>query len=537
MKLWLLLWGVVMLTSCHTNNRSQKEQNLHINLKAEPVSLDPRKGNDMVASQLHFMLFEGLLKLTPDMTTSLAQAKSYDISADGKTYTFHLGNTKWSNNSPVTARDFEMSWKSLLDPSFPCPDAYLLYAVKNAKLAKKGEISLDEVGIRSIGEKTLVIELEHPSLNFLQIVASSVLLPVSWENSKKNPHWATSVEQFVSNGPFKLKKWKFNQEMVLEKNENYHLAKDVKLNHISIDIIDREMAVLHMFTTGYFDLIGTPLSFFPAMLQQDLEKKDLLTFFPVATTKFLAFNTSSFPFNDKNIRRAFALAIDRKTIVNHITQLKEKEALNVIPPALLPKQELSLFKDGDITEAKACLQKGLAELNLQAKDLKNVSLMYCGNEINHLLAQELQNRWLAVLGIQVNLEQVEFKVLHERSKNSAFSIGLFAWVADYADPMNILERFEDKTNHRNYAKWENERYNGLLKEALAASSKQHYYEKVREAENLLVDEMPITCLYHDNYSFLIRPYIRDFYISPLGHIYFEKISVDTAMKREPILLE
>ena len=141
---------------------NKREQNLRINLRVEPVSLDPRKGNDMVASQLHFMLFEGLLRLNPDMTLSPAQAHSYDLSADGKIYTFHLRDAKWSDGTPVTAYDFEKSWKSLLDITFYSPDAYLLYAVKNAKRAKMGEISLQEVGIHSKNAKTLVVELERP---------------------------------------------------------------------------------------------------------------------------------------------------------------------------------------------------------------------------------------------------------------------------------------------------------------------------------------------------------------------------------------
>ena len=128
-----------LFMSCSNIGPSMRktEQNLKLSITREPVSLDPRKGNDMVTSQFHFMLFEGLLKLNPDLTLSPAQAKSYEISDDHKTYTFHLAETKWSDGTPVTAYDFEKCWKSMLNPVFPCPDAYLLYPIKNAKLAKK----------------------------------------------------------------------------------------------------------------------------------------------------------------------------------------------------------------------------------------------------------------------------------------------------------------------------------------------------------------------------------------------------------------
>lgn len=525
-----------MCIACSDNAASfnNKECSLRINLRKEPCSLDPRKGNDMVASQLHFMLFEGLLRLNSDMSLSCAQAISYEISPDGKIYTFHLGNNKWSDGSSVTAYDFEKSWKSILDPHFPSPDAYLLYMIKNAQLAKEGKTSLEDVGVYSKDEKTLLVELAYPSPHFLQTVASSVLLPIPSRIEEKHPDWASSVPHFVSNGPFRLQEWQLNQEIVLEKNSYYRKAEEVGLKQVFIEIIDREMAVLHMYASGYFDLIGTPLSFFPVALQQDLEKKKCLNFFPVATTKFLAFNTTSFPFHNVNIRRALAFAIDRKAIVEHITQLHEKEALNVIPPVLLSVQENPLFSDSDKARAKECLRKGLEELNIPLKSLGPITFIYCSNEINYLIAQELQNRWQDVLGVRVDIEQVEFQTLHERSEKGEFSIGIFAWLADYGDPMNILERFENTGIHRNYSKWQSVAYNALLEKARHTTSQREYLEKIQSAEKLLIEEMPLTCLYHGNYAFLVQPYVKGLEISPLGHIYFDKIRIDSSKKISPL---
>ena len=521
--IYLFLLCAMMSCSQAQPSKPFKQQSLRINLRKEPVSLDPRKGNDMVASQIHFMLYEGLLRLNPDMSLSLAQAKSYEVSPDLKTYTFCLKNTCWSDGSAVTAHDFEKAWKSILDPKFPSPDAYLLYPIKNAKNAKEGKLPLDQVAIQAKDAKTLVVELENPTPYFLQIVASSVLLPVNANKDQTNPQWASKSEEILSNGPFRLKEWKFNQEMIFEKNPQYHLANKVKLNHIFVDIIDREVAVLHMYANGHFDLVGTPLSFFPSELAHDLEKKKLLTFYPVANTKFLAFNTAQAPFHNANIRRAFAHAIHRKSIVEHITRLGQSEALNVIPPVLLAG-DVSYFSDGDAAKAREYLKKGMDEL--QVEKLGPITFMYVSSEINHLLAQELQQVWSKTLGVSVNLEHVEFKTLHERSSKGDFSIGLFAWLADYGDSMNILERFTDKNNHRNYPKWENVAYQGLIEEAHRMSSSSLYFEKIRQAEQLLIDEMPLTCLFHENYAFLIQPHVKGFAVSPLGHIYFDQMAIE-----------
>lgn len=531
-KPWLIFFGAVMcaIMSCHrVGPRPEKsDQNLKFSLMKDPLSLDPRIGNETVATQLHFMLFEGLLKLNPDMSLSPAQAKSYEISEDRKTYTFHLDDSKWSDGSAVTAYDFERSWKSLLDPNFPCPDAYLLYSIKNAEAVKKGEIPIDEVGISVTDPKTLVVELGAPSPYFLQIVACSVLLPVNLKS--KDPNWAQSPKHFISNGPFTLKQWRFNQEIVLDKNLHYLRAAEVKLNRITAEIIPRELAALHMYASGHFDLVGAPLSLFPTILHEDLEKKKLASVYPVAMTKFLAFNTSAFPFNNANMRRAFAYAINRKAIVENITQLQEKEALNLVPPILIPGHETTLFADDDAVKARECFKKGLEELKIQPKDLLNIPFMYVASELNHLLAQELQERWFKVFGVRIAIEGIDFKTLHERSKAGKYAIGIFVWLADYGDPMNILERFQDRTNHRNYSKWQNEEYNTLIKKMLSASSRQEYLEKVKEAEDFLIDEMPVTGLFHDNFVFLIHPYVRGFAVSPLGHIYFERLSIDSAKK-------
>ncbi|MBI3236615.1 MAG: hypothetical protein HYZ48_02785, partial [Chlamydiales bacterium] len=297
---------------------------------------------------------------------------------------------------------------------------------------------------------------------------------------------------------------------------------------VFIDILDREMAALHMYASGYYDLIGTPLSFFPNILLQDLEQKKLLATFPVAATKFLAFNTTSSPFQNVHIRKAFAYAISRKELIKHITQLDEKEALNILPP-VLSSENTAYISDGDFVNARASLKKGLQELAID--DLGSIRFMYFASETNNLLAQELQQMWSRVLGVNVLLEHVEFKTLHERSKQGDFSIGLFMWVADYADPMSILDRFTDQANHRNYPKWENETYNRCLQDSLTAASYPEYIKNIRQAEKLLIDEMPLTCLFHENYAFLIHPHVQNFFISPLGHIYFDRIDLDFSKKK------
>ena len=123
-------------TGCKSENSVEKKKILRLNFYKTPPTLDPRKGSDPVASTFHFMLFDGLTGLTKESSSTLILADSYENSKDFKTYTFHLKKAKWSNGEPITAYDFEKSWKEMLSPSFPCPNAHLLFPIKNAENAK-----------------------------------------------------------------------------------------------------------------------------------------------------------------------------------------------------------------------------------------------------------------------------------------------------------------------------------------------------------------------------------------------------------------
>lgn len=511
-----------MLSACSTTHVSGITENkdLWTCINKEPVSLDPRKGNDVVASQIHFMLFEGLVRVNPDMTISLGQAESYEISPDKKTYVFHLRDACWSDKSPVTSYDFEASWKSILDPCFPSPDAYLLYCIKNARLAKMRHISKEYIGIQSIDAKTLVIELEYPVPYFLHIAASSVLLPINAKKDQEDIKWSSHLQNFISNGPFQLKRWALNEQVVLQKNPHHHRAHEITLDHIIIDILDSEMKAFELYLKGRYDVIGSPFTYFPCDQLDMLKAERIVSFFPVAGTKFLSFNTSRGVLQNTNIRRALAYAISRKTIIERITKFNEKEALNVIP-SLLVSDHVAYFMDGDELTAKECFRKGVQELNIN--QVENISLTYVASELNHILAQELQHIWLRVLGIDIVLKAIDFKMLHAYAQQGEYDIALFVWLADYGDPMSILERFTDKENPRNYPKWENARYDHCLREARAMAASNQYGKKLREAEEILIDEMPFTCLFHESFAFLISSKIHNFTVSPIGHIHFDRI--------------
>ncbi len=498
---------------------------VHLNLKGEPPTLDPRKGGDVISSHMHFLLFEGLVRLNPDNSISPAQAQSFEISEDGKVYTFIMRDTFWSDGTPVTAYDFEKAWKDILDPAFPSLNAHLLYPIKNAESAKCGRVALSEVGIAAEDSKTLVITLEKPTPYFLDLISFCVFFPVSSQKDQAHPDWAYNAgEHFVSNGPFILKEWKHNNELVAMKNPMYWDNTRVRPDLIHFSMIDDEMTALRMFENGELDMIGQPLSPLAIDALPALKKKGLVQKYPIGGTTMIAFNVDKAPFNNAKIRKAFAYAIDREAIVKNITQMGEIPALNAVPPVLKNNRNHAFFKDSDIIQAKALLDEGMKELGITKESFKDVVYYYTSSDLNHMIAQAIQQQWQNALGIQIKIENTEHKVLMDKLTKRDYSLAQNLWVAQYNDQMNILERFKFKTNAKNYANWENPEYIRLIEDSFYENGLKRA-EILEKAEEIFLSEMPICPIYHWDMTFIVQPHLDNVGITPIGDLVFEKLNL------------
>ncbi len=501
-------------------------QCIHLNLKNEPATLDPRKGGDVISSHMHFLLFEGLVKLNPDNSITSAQAKTFDISKDGTIYTFVLRDSLWSDGAPVTAFDFEKAWKDILDPSFPSLNAHLLYPIKNAEAAKKGKVPLCEVGVAAKDDKTLVITLEKPTPYFLDLIAFCVFFPVNRQNDERYPDWAHHAgEHYVCNGPFILKEWRHNNEIVVEKNPLYWDQTRVIPDLIHFSMIDNEMTTLQMFENGQLDMIGEPLSPLPVDALPTLKKKGRVMRHPVGGTTMITFNVDKAPFNNVKIRKAFAYAIDRESIVKNITQMGETPALNAVPPVLKNNRNHAFFKDADYSQAKALLEEGMKEMGITREAFKDVTYFYSTTELNHKIAQAVQQQWFHALGLRIKIENLDHKVLMDKLIKRNYSFAQSLWLAQYNDQMNILERFKIKANAKNYPNWENEEYIRLLEASFYENGLKRF-EILEKAEGIFLSEMPICPIYHWEMPYIVQPHLGEVGMTPVGDLVFEKLSIE-----------
>ncbi|MGG4443618.1 peptide ABC transporter substrate-binding protein [Brevibacillus fortis] len=509
--------------STTTSAHEQPEQILRLNNFTEPLSLHPGLISDVWSSNVIFQTFEGLTRIDDKGVPQPAMAQEIKASDDLLTYTFTIrDNAKWSNGDPVTAHDFENAWKWALDSKNGSQYAYQLFYVKNAEAAFAGKVKPEEIGVKATDDKTLVVQLENPTPFFLELTAFYSYFPLNTKVVKDNPDWAKEAgPAYTSNGPFKLVTWEHKTKLTLTKNEHYWDTDAVKLTKIEMNMINDANTELSMLEGGDLDWAGAPTGNLPLDAMPTLKEKGLLVITPKAGTYWYEFNTEQKPFHNKKIRQAFSYAINRKDIVENITQGGELVATAVVPPTMFAENEQGLFSDNDVEKAKQLLAEGMKEEGYRSVDqLPPITLSYNTEEAQTKIAQAVQDMWQKNLGVHVKLENQEWNVYYENVKNGKYQVARMGWTGDFNDPINFLEIFRTKEGN-NHTRWENRQYADLL----AASAKEKDAAKrkaiLQKAEKMLVDEMPVIPFYFKSTVYAQNPKLKGVVISGLGYAQYK----------------
>lgn len=502
----------LFLSSCQQSDTPspQQQRTLRISTAHDPATLDPRLVSDLLAVTPLHMFYEGLTSLDVNGKPVPAIAESIEISPNQTRYTFKLRDALWSDKTPVTAYDFEQTWKSTLNPSIPAPNAHQLYPIKGAKAAKAGEISTDEIGVQALDAKTLVVDLESPTPYFLELAATHTFLPI--------PPSGVDSDALIVNGPYLLQDWSRQDAMTAVKNPQYWDAAHVTMEKIVIMPLDEHTA-LQMYETNQLDWAGSPLSEIPPDLLSPLREQGLLKASPAAGTRFLSLNTRKLPYNNTKIRRALALALNRKEIAEHVAQGGHLPATGLVPPSLLSKQG-SFFKDNDTIRAWFLFQEGLKELKLTKDTFPTLTLTYANSERNRKLVQAIQQQWQEALGIKVNLESTEVQLFFDRVKNGDYEMGVNSWFADINDPINFLANFK-QTGPTNRTGWTNSHFTALLNTSSLETDPAKRLETLLDAEQILMEQMPIIPIFHSTFNYVSRDDIAGVKVRDLGWLDFK----------------
>ncbi|NGX45640.1 MAG: Oligopeptide-binding protein OppA [Chlamydiae bacterium] len=519
----ILLGSLLLFTGCHKKVRpiDENRQLLRLNIHTEPPTLDARKATDTSSISIIQMCFEGLMRRVPGGAPQLALANRVKISEDLQTYTFYLRSANWSDGTPITAHDFERSWKTILSPDFGSGFANDLYVLKNARKAKIGECPVEEIGVSAKGPLKLVVQLDHPVPYFLDLVASHSFLAVPTHIVEAEKRWAdNSGPHFVGNGAYRLKEWRHHNHMVLERNGEYWDHAAVRLEEIHLTIIEDETTELHMFESGELDWAGSPLSTLPTDALQALADQDRLNTYPISGTYYYIFNVRTPPFDNLNLRRAFTYAINRKEIIDNITQSKQQVATSFVPPAIW-EIATPVFEDNAIEKAREHFNLALEEMGYTKATFPPITLIYNKSAAHHKIAQAIQEQWFQAFGLRVRLQNVEWKVFLDELAHGQFQIARMGGVASFQDPLTFLDQFRYESSRTNFSGWTNEQFSSLLDQAEQTTHPDKREQLLRQAEGLFIEELPIAPIYYYTGTYIKKRYVKGIELSELSDADFK----------------
>ena len=476
-------------------DEGERKQALSVSLDAEPDSLDLAKVSDMYSTTVVSQMIEGLTAIRVDEngaeTVEPGMAESWESSEDQMTWTFHLRDAKWEDGVDVKAGDFEYAIKRILNPETASPISGNILFIKNAEEAVAGSVGIDEVGVKALDDKTLEIQLAYPAPYFLSSCAGSSMLPMRQDIVEANgDSYGTEADKIVGNGPFSLKEWVHNSKISYVKNPSYWNADAVKLEELTMKIINEETARIGEFENGGIDVVPVSTAEWVEKLDQNKDYVKKVVSLP--RTVYLFFNQEVELFSNEKVRQAFSIALNREEIASEVYQGMQEPAYGWIPNSMQvdgvnfremagePIQELI----EENPDPKALLIEGLKELGM-SEDPSQVTVQLMSRNTSQDIAEYFQYTFNTVLGVNVEIDPVEWPVFQERNRGLDYEMGFKSYGADFDDPYSMMQLWMTGVKTVPTG-WSNEEYDRLMTEASQSLDKELRAKDYKEAEALVL---------------------------------------------------
>ena len=478
---------------------------------AEPETLDPQRSSTLAEAHILRDLFEGLLIQNGAGDLAPGAAESWTVSSDALTYTFKLRRDgQWSNGDPVTADDFIAALRRLVDPAVGAEYANVIYPVRNAEAISAGTQAPDTLGVAAPDHHTLIITLEAPTPYFLDLIAHQTTLPVHRASLAANGAAFAAPGKLVSNGAYVLAENVPGSHVRLTKNARFHDAAAVSIDVVDYIFVKDLAAGVRRFRAGELDFLpDVPSDQIKALR---VVYGDQLMIAPLQGTIYFGFNTSKPPFNDKRVRQALAMAIDRDVLADDIASGSIIAAERFVPPGTAGSaatsaspswQALSIIDRED--KAKALL----AEAGFTASHPLSVELRYNASDANRAMAVAVADMWRQI-GVTTRFvaadSRTHFAYLRDKGD---YDVARAGWIADYNDPQNFLFLLESGSG-LNTMRWSFAPFDHLLRAARDERDADRRFKLLRQAEDVMLEETALTPIAHYTGRYLVSPRLRGF---------------------------
>lgn len=471
----------------------------------EVASLDPHKTEGVPESNVIRDLLEGLVNQDANGNVVPGAAESWETT-DNKTFTFHIRkDAKWSNGDPVTAHDFVYSFQRAVDPATASPYSwYMEYTkMKNAKEIIAGEKEKSTLGIKAVDDKTLVVELESAVPYFVMMMGHTTVKPVHKATVEKFGEQWTKPENYVGNGAYALDKWVVNERLELRRNPQYWDDKNTVLNKVTYLPIENQVAEMNRFLSGEIQITNElPLEHFKRLKKEHPEAVQVQG---QLCTYYYGFNTAKAPFDDVRVRQALSYAIDRDVISDAILGQGQKPAYFLTPEITAGfSPEMPTYGKMTQKERIAEAKKLLEAAGYSKSNPLKFTLLYNTSENHKKIATAIQSMWKTALGVDIALENQEWKTFLDTRRQGNFDATRAGWCGDYNEASSFLTLMLS-SNSSNDSKYHNAEYDATLEKAMTSMSEEERQKLYADAEKLLARDMPIAPIYQYVRSRLVSP--------------------------------
>ncbi|MEG0280383.1 MAG: oligopeptide ABC transporter substrate-binding protein OppA [Morganella sp. (in: enterobacteria)] len=499
-----------------------EKQDLVRNNGSEPQSLDPHKVEGVPEANIIRDLMEGITLESPDGTVLPGSATSWE-NKDFKVWTFKIReDAKWSNGDPVTAQDFVYSWRRLADPNTASPYAsYLQYAhIANIDDVIAGKKKPEELGVKALDDKTLEITLTEEVPYIPKLLAHNSMSPVHPASVEKFGEKWTQPGNYVSNGAYKLKNWVVNEKIELERNPNYWDNKKTVINNIRFLPISSEVTDVNRYRSGEIDMTYNNL---PIELFQKLKKEipDELRISPYMCTYYYEINNEKAPFNNPKVREALKLGLDRDIMVNKVKAQGDTPAYGFTPPFTdgMSAKEPEWFSGMTQAQRNEKARKLLEEAGYTKDNPLKFNLLYNTSDLHKKMAIAAASIWKKNIGVDVQLENQEWKTFLDTRHQGTYDIARAGWCADYNEPSSFLNMMLSYSSS-NTPHYKNTEFDKLMKQSLQVKTDEERAKIYQQAETVLDNDSAIVPVYYYVSTRLVKPYVGGYSgKDPLDHLH------------------
>ena len=494
------------------------KETLRIRIASEPPALDWHKGTDTTSAEIVTNLQDGLAgfdfsKQEPEVIPLLATKWE---SKDNKTWVITLReDAKWSDGQPFTAQQVLDGWKRLITPATAAEYAYFLFPVKNAKSFNEGKIKdFAQVGVKITAPNQITVELEKPMAFFPMLLTHHSTYPVRLDVIEKHGEKWTEAANIVTLGPFNMKVWEHDKQIVLERNEAYY-GKKPNVKYVVALMIQEVATAINLFDAGKLDFIDE------VPPQQVRQRKGTKEFKQIGSLiiQYYGFNTEKAPMNDPKVRQAIAHAIDRQEIVNILAG--GQIPMTSFVPAGMFGYEAAQGRVFNVEKAKQLLKE--AGYGEGGKAFPKIEMKLNTSESHQTIAENVQAQLKRNLGIDMEIKNEEWKVFLKTLQSDTPQIYRMGWNGDYPDPDNFLNLMTSYSEN-NRTKWKNKKYDALIEQAASEKDRDKRRQLYADAQKLLVDEdVPLVPLYSAVTQYLVADRVENYPLNVLANKRFDEV--------------